>query len=268
MTVLVKDGIELSDGISEDLRHAICRYVDAKHLIDDISGRLGAKIVAGKLANDSYGPKFGLDFFIKTFPFVSENSDVPQGEEFFALVPTRQVIGMSYKWTPDTVPDKDVLLKHLQTLHLEDARHREIAEYFWIKPLGLFLANEGKNRVAFFRAMGCEHIPARVITSDYLAASRMAMYRVNLHGNKEWLIVRDNRFVELLEHEQWSHPVLRQYGVVESDAWPEDYPPVALIFEDCHSAIRSLRGMHSVDMQGKKYSNSKHQSWWQRMKAA
>lgn len=262
------DVVELNDGINDALREAIERYVDAKHLIDDLSNRKGAKIVAGNMANDSYGPKCGLDFFIKTFPFISQNSDVPQGEEFFARVPTRQVIGMSYRWTPSGVTDKDVLLNHLQTLHLKDPKHIEIAEYFWIKPLGLFLASEGKNRVAFFRAMGCEHIPAKVIACDYPAASRLAMYEVNLHGNNEWLIVRDNRFVELLEHEQWSHPVLRQYGVVESDAWPEDYPPVALVLEDCYAAIRSLSGMHSVDMQCKKYSNSKHQSWWQRLKAA
>lgn len=262
------DVIELNDGINDALREVIERYVDAKHLIDDLSYRKGAKIVAGEMANDSYGPKCGLGFFIKTFPFISQNSDVPQGEEFFALVPTRQVIGMSYRWTPSSVTDKDVLLKHLQTLHLKDAKHIEIAEYFWIKPLGLFLASEGKNRVAFFRAMGCEHIPAKVITCEYPAARRLVMYRVTLLGNKEWLIVRDNRLAELLEHVRCSYPVLSQYGVVESDVWPEDYPPVALVLEDCYSAIKSLRGMYSVDLQGKKYVTAKHQGWWQRLKAA
>ena len=67
------DVIELNDGINDALREAIEAYVDAKHLIDDLSYRKGAKIVAGKMANDSYGPKFGLDFFIKTF---SKNSTV------------------------------------------------------------------------------------------------------------------------------------------------------------------------------------------------
>ena len=268
MAVHSQDVIELNDGITDALRDAIHRYVDAKHLIDDISGCTSAKIVAGELANDGYGPVCGFDFFVKTFPFVSNASDIEMREEFFALVPTKQVIGASHSWRPDTVINKDVLLKHLQTLHLREEKHTEIAEYFWIKPLGLFLAHEGKNRVAFFRAMGCEHIPAKVITCDYPAASRLVMYRVTLHGNKEWLIVRDNRFAELLEHARWSHPVLNQYGVIESDAWPEDYPPVALVLEDCYSAIKSLRCTHSVDLQGKKYETANHQGWWQRLKAA
>jgi hypothetical protein len=257
-----------NDGISDKLRKAICDYVAAKHLIDEISGRLGSQIVAGELANDSCGPVCGMDFFIKTFPFLSTNSDIKKGKEFTALVPTKQVVGASYRWTPETVIDKEELLKHLQTLHLRTEKHIEIAEYFWIKPLGLFLTHEGKNRVAFFRAMRCDHIPALVITCDYPAADRLALFQVTLHGRNKWLIVLDNRFVELLEHKRWSLPVLKHYGVAVSDVWPSDYPPVASVLEDCCTAIKSQSDTQSVDLQAKKYKPSKHQGWRQLFRVA
>lgn len=257
---------ELDDGITNELRLAIQNYVDAKHIIDEISWRAGAEVVAGDLMNDNGTPRTGYYFFAKTFPFVGSKVEIPAEKGFFALVPTKQVIGMTHKWLPSSVSDKAEVLEKLRLLHENDSNHIEIAEYFWIKPLGLFLAHEGQNRVALYRLMGCKHIPARIIPVDYPAAHRLKLYDVTLQGSVHWLIVLDNQYVEVLDHVNCSYPVLRAYGV-EIEIWPKSYPPVALLLAACYSHSASVKEgeSRSIDMQTYASKQDKPHRWLQRL---
>lgn len=105
--------------------------------------------------------------------------------------------------------------------------HFERAQYFWIRPLGLVLPYEGKNRVDFVREMNGGSIPALVSAYDYPAAAQMKYFRVQVNGRLEYWAVLDERWVQRMEHPEWVVPVLEAYGVIEGRGWPDDYGTVA-----------------------------------------
>lgn len=218
-TILAK----VDDGISDALRREVTALVDAKLLVDVIGRPSGCRLTEG-LHDGGYGPKDGNEFFRAVLPF--SNRSVA-GKAFPAMVPTRQTIGCSWKWWADSLDADEI--ESRRAFFLDPARAEEgpnRAEYDWVQELGLFLAGEGKNRVAFLREMKEDWIPAHVTPCTYPAANRIAIYREKLGGAEKFWAVLDDKFVEPLEQPLWAMPLLRAYGVELHVSWPSQFPSV------------------------------------------
>ncbi|MEM5373141.1 hypothetical protein V4C53_45270 [Paraburkholderia azotifigens] len=213
-------------GITPQLRDEIQQLVEAKYDVDELARHGGAgRHLTTPFHDGGYGPKDGLGFFRAVLPFSDLEND---GDAFSALVPVSQTIGASWRWSTGSVPETErpALLARLQDPARAEEADRERAEFFWIKPLGLFLAHEEKNRVGFFRDMDAQWIPARVMPCDYPVAKRLAIYRVKHQHQTMYWAVLGNRLLEPMNHPDWALPVLRAYGVREHHQWPHDFPPV------------------------------------------
>lgn len=234
-TVLAK----VDDGISDTLRREVTSLVDAKLLVDVIGRPSGSRLTDG-LHDGGYGPKDGNEFFRAVLPFSNRS---PTGKSFPAMVPTRQTIGCSWKWWPDSL-DTDEIESH-RAFFLDPARAEEgpnRAEYDWIQGLGLFLAGEGKNRVAFLREMKEDWIPAWVTPCTYPAADRIAIYREKFAGAEKFWAVLDDKFVESLEQPLWAIPLLSAYGVEFHASWPSRFPSLDLIQTEWNRAKETQTG--------------------------
>ena len=213
----------INDGITDDLRREIRTLVDAKYLVDELAHDMAGARLATAFHDGGYGPRHGTELFRTVLPF-SEIDHL--GGEFSALVPTAQTIGASWKWTTPYVPEDEraPLLARLQDPARAAPEGSDRAEYIWIKPLGLFLAHEGKNRVGFFRDMKADWIPALVSPCDYPAPTRLAIYEVKQAGRVAYWAVLDDKLLEPVYYPEWALPVLRTYGVKEHGSWPVHFP--------------------------------------------
>jgi hypothetical protein len=227
VTELNAPGLErIDDGVSNELREAIRTLVDAKYLVDELAcTATGRRLVTS--FHDGTTPRHGPEFFKTVLPFAQRHA---LEEGIGALVPTRQTIGASWRWSPDSVPEnqRPELLAFLQDPARATKDACEHATFDWIKSLGLFVAHEGKNRVAFFREMHADWIPARVTPCSYPAANRLAIYQVDHNDTRRYWIVLDDTYVEPIAHPSWALPVLRAYGATEHE-WPRDYPSVEVV---------------------------------------
>ncbi|MFA8361781.1 hypothetical protein ACEPT7_28320 [Burkholderia ubonensis] len=219
----------VADNISRKLRDEIQQLVDAKYDVDEIArhGAAGRRLTT-PFHDGGYGPRHGTGFFRTVLPFSNLE---PCGDAFSALVPVSQTIGASWRWMTSSVPESErpALLTSLQDPARATSEDHERAEFIWIKPLGLFLAHEGKNRVGFFREMNAQWIPAHVAPYDYPAADRLAIYVVkHAHQTVYWAML-DGQLLEPINHPDWALPVLRAYGVQEHHRWPHDFPAVDVV---------------------------------------
>jgi len=216
----------LSNELPNELHTAILELVYNKYLLDKIISEHGNTRLAGALYDGCYGPHEATSFYRLVFPFIPLWNR--SGDTFSALVPTQQVIGASWRWRTKNVEQakRDTLLAKLRDPKNASKTYFERAQYMWIRPLGLVLPHEGKNRVDFLRDMGLEHIPACVTPYDYPASDRLAQYRVKVHGRTEYWAVLDGKWVERLAHPEWAMPILKAYGVSEGQKWPDEFPSV------------------------------------------
>ncbi len=217
----------IDDGIGETLRGEIRTLVDAKYLVDALAHERAGRRLTGAFHDGSRGPRDGSEIFRAVLPFAGIEQD---GEDFSALVPSAQTIGASWRWHTESVKvhEREDLLAFLQSPERAMPRGRERAEYFWIKPLGLFLAHEGKNRVGFLRDMNVDWIPARVFPCGYVAPERLTLYEVGPRERTSWWAVLDGTWLEPVARPTWTLPVLRAYGVRETSDWPAAFPSIEL----------------------------------------
>ena len=217
----------VDDGISLELREQIRTMVDAKYLVDELARKRAGRRLVGRFY-DSDGPRNGAELFRDIFPFADIDHD---GEAFSGLVPTAQTIGASERWTTRSLSEEErtQYLVFLQAPERASPDAIQRAEYFWIQPLGLFLAHEGKNRVGFFRDMRVDWIPAWVMPCRYIAADRLSIYRISTdrHGPSYWAVL-DDEWLQPLEHPDWALPVLQAYGVPVRRNWPAEFPSIKL----------------------------------------
>lgn len=215
----------IDDGIGEALRAEIRTLVDSKYLVDGLARERAGQRLTGAFHDGARGPRHGAEIFRDILPFSDIKCD---GEEFSALVPTAQTIGASWRWHTASVLENERadLLAFFQSPERATPRAGERAEYFWIKPLGLFLADEGKNRVGFLRDMKVDWIPARVFPCSYVARERLTVYKVGARERPSWWAVLDGTWLEPIQHPAWALPVLRAYGVRETSDWPSAFPSI------------------------------------------
>ncbi|RJX80337.1 hypothetical protein [Pseudomonas sp. LS-2] len=97
------------------------------------------------------------------------------------------------------------------------------AHYTWYPDLGLFAAGEGKHRVAFMLHHRQPAIATWVSEQKLPCADRFAIVRpprTSGSAEREWLIILDRRYAQVLRRPHISRPLLAAYGVREYD-WSE-----------------------------------------------
>lgn len=195
------------------------RVVRSKHALDDTLR-----------TEDRLDP---LEFIRGSLPFASFSDDPP----WSALVPSELVIGCSWRYGPNPgggLSDSQRHARRASALKPEmaDPHCQDHAEFAFIRPLGLFAAHEGKNRVRLLRAFGDPLIPALVSPMDYPDPSRITRYIIPVAARMIVLLVLDGRWLARPEHYSQFAPILDAYGVATM-SWPRDFPSARDVLAAC-----------------------------------
>jgi len=187
-------------------------------------------------------PLYPWEFFRLCFPFADDFAEHLEGS-FVADVPTARTLGCSWRWRAKGLSEAErrELIERLQ----RPPKSTGDAWYTWVRPLGLFVTHEGKNRVDFLRDCDVATIPAFVSTRDYPAASRLRIYEVPVCGRDEQWTVLDGRWVQRappLFH--LAERVLSAYGVAQTTRWPSTFPNPARVCDAflAHANVLCARG--------------------------
>lgn len=173
--------------------------------------------------------------FVETIvPFIDwlRLRSIASPSSFFGLLDAQVVIGSSWRWFPNDPAEptgrneNKALLRKLQAWAADFASgaasdYLQVASCTWLPSLGIAYADEGKNRVALYRACGAEFIPSLIRPYGYPEANRMTRYHV---GGRQ-LAVLDKRWVTPILGGRVSHALLDAYGVAVECGWPADLPP-------------------------------------------
>ena len=209
----------VDDGLAPKLRQSVVSLVRAKAQMDRLAHEVYVDLnLVGK--QGLCPGEDGTSFYQAVFPFYGRW--VPSGPSVVLDIPLELTIGNSWKWQPKHVKqdERTSLLETFQ--HCEDGPER--AQVCWIVPLGIFLAHEGKNRVAFLRSEGATYYPALTTPYDYPPPDRLLLIQVEGPHGDEWWAVLDQDFIETLCHPEWVLSVLDAYGVRTVRGWPTDFP--------------------------------------------
>ena len=202
------------------LREAVTALVRAKARVDRLArGGPDDRALAARCGLPA--GEDGTSLFAEVFPFHGHWN--PVGPSDLRNVPLDLTMGHSWRWHPENIAQgKRASLKEEL---LSCAGGSNLAEVCWIKPLSLFLAHEGKNRIEFLRSEGATHYPALTTPYDYPAPDRLTLVQVSGPHGDEWWAVLDQDSIEPLRCPEWSLEILTAYGVSTIKGWPEDYPP-------------------------------------------
>ncbi|EHA15242.1 hypothetical protein [Halomonas sp. HAL1] len=141
-------------------------------------------------------------------PFL--NWEDQNGQAYRAFVDPKHVVGTNIKGHPENVPPEEVVnrIERYATYF----GSRDNALYVWYKPLGLFIAHEGKHRVAFMRSHDQPAIAAWVQEAGYPAPSRITIIEPS-DDRDEWLAMLDGRYIQVLRRPNLARKILDAYGV-------------------------------------------------------
>lgn len=211
-------------GVSGGLNWAAKNLVLNKYLVDTAVADHGAAMLARDLYDGGYGPHEPMPFLHRVIPFL--HAAERAGNHSYGLVPTSNTIGCSWKWRHKSL-DQDEVQRRVEELTDTEAladNTLNTATYAWIKPLGLFTPEEGKNRVDFFREEQVKAIPAKIYERTYPSADRIMIYNVEKSGFAETWAVLDGRWVEKVSNPSWTLPLMEAYGVRVGARWPSHFP--------------------------------------------
>jgi hypothetical protein len=236
----------LEQTITPNLLGAVERLVHAKYYLDSMVDDSLGSYLTEDLGGGINSALFPSDFVLGVFPFVDGFN--PCGPEFSALVPTSQTLGFGCDWRNAQGDKKEATTQFVtdsKRASLDPNIHR--AEYMWIRPLGLIMPHEGKNRVDFLREESIDFIPARVTPYDYPAASRIQVYRINVKGLNQCWAILDGEMLQAIKHPAWALPVLKAYGVEVFEEWPSNFACEYEVFDEIAKLAlpSNLRQLHS-----------------------
>tara|TARA_R110002072_G_C7966912_1_gene534380 strand:+ start:2843 stop:3856 length:1014 start_codon:yes stop_codon:yes gene_type:complete len=146
-------------------------------------------------------------------PFL--NWEDQNGQAYRAFVDPKHVLGASIKGLPENVPAEEVV-KRIER-YATYFGSRDNALYIWYKPLGLFIAHEGKHRVAFMLSHDQPAIAAWVQEAGYPAPSRITIIEPS-DDRDEWLAMLDGRYIQVLRRPNLARKILDAYGV-STERW-------------------------------------------------
>lgn len=214
--------------ISPELNRAVQSIVFNKYLIDRAVSDHGTSMLARDLHDGAYGPHVPMSFISYVLPFHRACARTDDGSPSyqFASVPTANTLGCSWRWRRKSL-DKKAIEKcrdHLSDFGAMVNGKVDDATYAWVKPLGLFVPSEGKNRVDFLREVGVESIPARVYERTYPEPSRITIYSIQVSAFSATWAVLDGRWVENIPNPSWTLPLMKAYGVKGPVPWPSGFP--------------------------------------------
>ena len=203
------------------LLDAVARLVDAKQSADILSAGHAAALLDPALRAEGGGAIDSFHFLRQAIPFLSVDGPSSKGP-----VPVDSLFGESWRWRPEDVPVGDVhrLLAYLTDPARADEGDRDHAEVLAWPDLGIYVAQEGKNRVAFLRAHAVSTMPASIVSVAYPSADRIRRYRVRDGADDQVWAVLDGRFAQKLPLYRLGASVLDAYGVAPLSAWPESLP--------------------------------------------
>lgn len=246
----------LSITCSPEVAAAAVGLVSIKDEFDSLGRYAAGSAIVGQVFPDwrgyrSLGPHC---FASQVLPFYwyarSMRSPGVGGGRYKALVPTSAVIGDSWRWWPDNLDDAEqlrVVDKAFAAFEASTPAHAqtECAQYCHVRPLGIVLAHEGKNRVALFKARALPHIPALVSDEDYPAPERMQIFE--LPG--ACLAVLDGRFVERVHAIHLVRGLMEAYGVSIERRWPSEFADHRQVLADLDDpSMRNSHEPYAVDM--------------------
>lgn len=239
----------------DELLRAVRELAKAKEELDGLAYSQSGRLILSALSlpTDYSNTSWPYSFLCEVLPFFAYSQrDVNTLAYRKALVPSEMVVGDSWRWRPQCKKPEEqdrIIDKVFRAFaHSESTRAGpECANYTHIKPLGLVLAHEGRNRVALFRARGLPYIPAVVSQRDYVAPDRLRIFELP----DAILAVLDNRYVERVKHLALVRPLLRAYGVKVEKIWSREYVPLDRIIDgfDKHR-FDERRSDGIVDMEG------------------
>lgn len=221
---------QLETTCTPDVAAAATKLVAVKSQLDALVRSTAGRPIVEQLFPDWRGDRsIGADTFARRIlPFYwyarSTKSVEPEGRRYKALVPTDVVIGESWRWSPghlDNVQQLKVIDRAFSAFEASTPGHAviECAQYCYIRPLGIVLAHEGKNRVALFRDRALPHIPALVSEEDYPGPERLRIFELT----GACLAVLDGRFVERVGALVLVRELMEAYGVQVETQWPADF---------------------------------------------
>jgi hypothetical protein len=215
--------------VSQPLTRAVEAIVALKYEVDGLRARTTASLIHPSVFYGYSETADSLAFMRACLPFLTTHSESSTSMH----VPAMQVAGESWQWKPHNIGREleESLMAYLTDEARADRRDADYAGYVAWPALGLVVALEGKNRVAFLQSRGAKTIPADVSLAEYPDASRIARHRVNLGGRDEVWAVLDDRYVERVPLHDAGNDVLSAYGVPPPIPWPLRYPTTHEVFE-------------------------------------
>ncbi|MBW9240730.1 hypothetical protein I6U33_25710 [Pseudomonas carnis] len=149
------------------------------------------------------------DFMRLVLPFLNWEQDLQQ-RALRAYVDPRYVVGSNIGGFPEDISDGEVWNRI--TKYKSDFCTPDDVLYIWYPALGIFFAHEGKHRVALMRRHEQSSIAAWVSEAKYPAAERMMIVAPS-DERDEWVVVLDQRYLQVLKRPHVSIRFLSAYGV-------------------------------------------------------
>lgn len=148
-------------------------------------------------------------------------------------VPTEIAIGSSVKYYPESIKGDDVV-KYIEGYRTSSNsnRNKDQAGGNYVPQLGIYIAYEGKNRVAFMRHHAEPYFLSYAHELPYPDASRLKIVHSSLPQSQLSYCVLDGRYLQLLSPAPYSSiDLLKSYGIKEV-SWRElNAPTEQFVFD-------------------------------------
>lgn len=155
---------------------------------------------------------FPSTFLLTLIPFLYwEDSNKYLG---ICKIPTEIAFGACIKGYPEHIPENEIeLYKKAYRSSLVGYRWGADASGEYIRELGLYLAHEGKHRVAFMRHHNEPFFLAKVTEIRYPQPDRIQLIRSDIHGVIAYALL-DGKYLQLVTRQHYSPiALLNAYGV-------------------------------------------------------
>lgn len=240
----------LGEDDSEEAKLAAREFVKRKHLLDewgrDPSQRWRLPLCIPDKGTLSTSPH---TFVMQVLPFASYKLS----DEAIAIpgeVPLDRTIGENWKRRNHldlTADQSDRFRAELMDPKRADLGDAHMASFIWFKPLGIFVACEGKNRVRFLQDVGETRVPARVTCRGYPAPERIKLFYFDMCGHASVWATLDDRLVQALPYYGLAADLLASYGVGPPARWPTEWPSPTDIAR-VHAREHVLASFIAVDL--------------------